>query len=137
MKTYKPVVVKRLEMYARIKKHGEDIKKIFSLPASTDPIKLCKSLRRLETQAQTIQETHGNGFYELASKQEAALMIKLKALLMPNGTPEEFLKFGIFLNTDPRGYALKIPDDIVKENAWTIHKDWGEFGILAPDLNEN
>jgi len=127
---------KKIEMYARIKKHGEDIKKIFSLPASTDPIKLCKSLKRLESTAEIIQEVHGEGFYELASKQEAALMIKLKALLMPDSTPEEFLKFGIFLNTDPRGYALKIPDEIVKENAWTIHKDWGEFGILAPDLNE-
>tara|TARA_B000000557_G_scaffold84782_1_gene68031 strand:- start:579 stop:980 length:402 start_codon:yes stop_codon:yes gene_type:complete len=127
---------KKIELYARIKKHGEDIKKIFSLPADTDPIKLCKSLRRLESTAEIIQEVHGNGFYELASKQEAALMIKLKALLMPNGTPEEFLKFGIFLNTDPRGYALKIPDDIVKDNAWTIHKDWGGFGIIAPDLNE-
>ena len=128
---------KKIEMYARIKKHGEDIKKIFSLPADTDPIKLCKSLRRLETQAQTIQETHGNGYYETAARQEAVLIVKLKNLLMPNGTPEEFLKFGIFLNTDPRGYALKIPDEIVKKNAWTIHKDWGEYGIIAPDLNED
>jgi|9_EtaG_2_1085328.scaffolds.fasta_scaffold06133_4 hypothetical protein len=137
METYKPVVVKKLEMYGRIKKHGEDIKKIFSMPADTDPIKLCKSLRRLETKAQRIQETHGNGYYETAAREEAALIVKLKNLLMPAATPEEFLKFGIFLNTDPRGYALKIPDDIVKQNAWTIHKDWGEFGILAPDLNED
>ena len=128
---------KKIEMYARIKKHGEDIKKIFSLPASTDPVKLCKSLRRRETEAQMIQEVHGNGLYRLSAKLEAKLMIKLKALLMPNGTPEEFLKFGIFLNTDPRGYALKIPDEIVKANAWTIYKDLGEFGILAPDLNES
>ena len=56
---------------------------------------------------------------------------------MPDSTPEEFLKFGIFLNTDPRGYALKIPDDIVKKNNLIIHQDWGEFGILAPDLNES
>ena len=136
METYKPVVVKRLEMYARIKKHGEDIKKIFSLPADTDPIKLCKSLRRLESTAQTIQETHGNGYYKTAARQEAALIVKLKNLLMPDSTPEEFLKFGIFLNTDQRGYALKIPDKILKQNAWTIYKDMGEFGILAPDLNE-
>jgi hypothetical protein len=128
---------KKIEMYARIKKHGEDIKKIFSLPADTDPIKLCKSLRRLESTAEIIQEVHGNGFYEVAANKEAQLMIKLKALLMPKATVEDFLKFGIFLNTDPRGYALKIPDDIVKENAWTIHKDWGGFGIIAPDLNEN
>ena len=128
---------KKIQMYARIKKHGEDIKKIFSLPADTDPIKLCKSLRRLETQAQTIQETHGNGYYETAARQEAVLIVKLKNLLMPDSTPEEFLKFGIFLNTDPRGYALKIPDEIVKKNAWTIYKDWGEYGIIAPDLNES
>ena len=127
----------RMEMYARIKKHGEDIKKIFSLPADTDPIKLCKSLRRLETKAQKIQEIHGNGKYEEAAREEAQLMNKLKNLLMPDSTPEEFLKFGIFLNTDPRGYALKIPDNIVKQNNWTIHKDWGEFGIIAPDLNES
>ena len=128
---------KKIEMYARIKKHGEDIKKIFSLPASTDPIKLCKSLRRLETKAQRVQDIHGSGKYEEAAKEEAQLINKLKNLLMPDSTPEEFLKFGIFLNTDPRGYALKIPDDIVKQNNWTIHKDWGEFGIIAPDLNEN
>ena len=127
---------KKIEMYARIKKHGEDIKKIFSLPASTDPIKLCKSLRRLEAEAVTIQTTHDNGHYWEAANQEAKLMNKLKVLLMPKGTVEDFLKFGIFLNKDQRGYALKIPDDIVKENAWTIHKDWGEFGIIAPDLNE-
>ena len=128
---------KKIKMYARIKKHGEDIKKIFSLPASTDPIKLCKSLRRLETKAQRIQDIHGSGKYEEAAKEEAQLINKLKNLLKPDSTPEEFLKYGIFLNTDPRGYALKIPDDIVKQNNWTIHKDWGEFGIIAPDLNES
>ena len=128
---------KKIEMYARIKKHGEDIKKIFSLPASTDPVKLCKSLRRLETEAQTIQTTHGNGFYEVAANKEAQLFIKLKALLMPKATVEDFLKFGIFLNTDPRGYALKIPDEIVREKNLTISRDWGGFGIIAPDLNED
>ena len=127
---------KKIEMYARIKKHGEDIKKIFSLPADTDPVKLCKSLRKLESTAQVIQEVHGNGYYELAAAQEGALMIRLKHLLMPGSTIEEFQKMGIFLNTDPRGYALKISDEIVKDNAWTIHKDCGEFGIIAPDLNE-
>jgi len=128
---------KKIEMYARIKKHGEDIKKIFSMPADTDPIKLCKSLRRLENKAEGIQELHNNGHYGESARQEAALIVKLKNLLMPDATPNEFLKFGIFLNTDPRGYALKIPDEIVKANNWTIHKDWGEFGIIAPDLNEN
>ena len=137
METYKPVVLKKLEMYARIKKHGEDIKKIFSMPADTDPIKLCKSLRRLENTGEAIQELHNNGHYGESARQEAALIVKLKNLLMPDATPNEFLKFGIFLNTDPRGYALKIPDEIVKENNLTIHKDWGGFGIIAPDLNEN
>lgn len=123
---------KKIEMYARIKKHGEDIKKIFSLSADTDPIKLCKKLYKFEKQAQAIQMMHYKGNYKEAALREGQLFGRLMVFLLkdPNN------KFQIFLNTDPRGYALKIPDEIVKEKNLTIHKDWGEFGILAPDLNE-
>ena len=124
---------KKIEMYARIKKHGEDIKKIFSLPADTDPIKLCKKLYKFEKQAQAIQMLQYNGNYKEAAFREGQLFGRLMVFLLKD--PDN--KFKIFLNYDPRGYALKIPDDIVKEKNLTIHKDWGEFGILAPDLNES
>ena len=134
METYKPVVVKRLEMYARIKKHGEDIKKIFSLPADTDPIKLCKKLRQYELKAQKIQDIHAAGQYEKAAREESLLFVGLMLFLKQTSGNE----FGIFLNMDQRGYALKISDDIVREkNLRFMHKDAGGFGIIAPDLNEN
>jgi len=35
---------------------------------------------------------------------------------------------------DPRGYALKLDDEWTRANAPHIHRDWGGYGILAPDL---
>lgn len=124
---------KKIEMYARIKKHGEDIKKIFSLPADTDPVKLCKKLRQYEIKAQRVQDIHAAGKYEEAAREEALLLVGLVILTLKQTSGNEF---GIFINRDQRGYALKIPDEIVKEKNLTIHKDWGGFGIIAPDLNE-
>ena len=40
----------------------------------------------------------------------------------------------IFLNGDPRGYALKIKDDFIRDNKVNIYKDWGGYGIFAPDF---
>ena len=125
---------KKIEMYARIKKHGEDIKKIFSLPADTDPIKLCKKLRQYEIKAQRVQDIHAAGKYEEAAREEALLLVGLVILTLKQTSGNEF---GIFINRDQRGYALKIPSEIVKEKNLTIHKDWGEYGIIAPDLNES
>jgi hypothetical protein len=46
---------------------------------------------------------------------------------------------GFFVNTDPRGYALKIQDKHVrgegKYSAIRIHQDFGGDGILAPDFS--
>ena len=124
----------KIEMYARIRKHGEDIKKIFSLPADTDPIKLCKRLRKYELRAQKIQDIQAAGRYEEAAREEALLFVGLMVFLKQTSANE----FGIFLNQDQRGYALKISDDVVREkNLRFMHRDAGGFGIIAPDLNEN
>jgi len=40
----------------------------------------------------------------------------------------------VFFNSDPRGYALKIKDDYTRDI--TIYRDWGGYGILAPDFSE-
>jgi len=39
----------------------------------------------------------------------------------------------VFLNGDPRGYALKIDHEYVREHDLSIHRDWGGYGILAPE----
>lgn len=44
---------------------------------------------------------------------------------------------GLYINTDPRGYALKIDDEVFKSNyqGISLETDWGGYGLLAPDLN--
>ena len=42
----------------------------------------------------------------------------------------------LFLNGDARGYALKIDDEYLKNNNFNIHRDWGGYGIIAPDFRE-
>ncbi len=42
----------------------------------------------------------------------------------------------VFFNGDPRGYTLKIRDEYAREHQLKIHRDWGGYGIIAPDLSE-
>lgn len=42
----------------------------------------------------------------------------------------------VFHNGDPRGYAIKIRDEYVREHGLSIHQDWGGYGIIAPDFSE-
>jgi len=42
----------------------------------------------------------------------------------------------VFINRDPRGYALKINDDWMRATDCRLHRDWGGYGIIAPDLTE-
>jgi hypothetical protein len=41
----------------------------------------------------------------------------------------------IFINRDPRGYALKIDDAWMRETNAALHTDWGGYGIIAPEFN--
>ena len=43
----------------------------------------------------------------------------------------------VFLNRDPRGYALKIKSEWMeaRRDSVRLHRDWGGYGILAPDLS--
>lgn len=52
------------------------------------------------------------------------------------------LPAGFFINGDPRGYALKIDPGQSYESDFHpeyvpegMHKDWGGYGILAPEIN--
>jgi hypothetical protein len=40
----------------------------------------------------------------------------------------------VFVNQDPRGYALKIDDEYMRAHSLDLERDGGEYGILAPDL---
>jgi len=118
---------KKVELYKLIKKHGDNLKKLFNLDKSVDSIKLCKSLFRLENKAQKLTLDFANGVIDqnYFDKKIEPLLIKVENILNVLDQP-------IFVNNDPRGYAFKISDTYVKNKE--IFKDWGGYGIIAPDL---
>ena len=128
---------KREEMYEKIEKHGATLNKIFN--TGLENIALCKKLRRLENTAHYYAERWCNGDMNEAEFTEKSADIRklvIKTLkLKPEGNlcPDDMTP--IFYNSDPRGYALKISDSYIKENNIEIYRDWGGYGILAPDFS--
>ena len=143
--------LKRNITTAMIREHGEGLIRFFGLdPNLADPINLCKKLRRLENKAHEITTQLCNGFPNLTPKQSEFLTIrheeklleiekKVRDLLESYQRPRQFKKINaIFINHDPRGYALKLDTETIKYfeelGEDFPHKDWGGYGILAPDL---
>jgi hypothetical protein len=141
----------------RIERHGRNLLAIFPDATEQDPVKLCKKLRRLERIGNAIGLRMCNGpeyrEAELWAAKERVLT-KVQALLgyQTGGVP-------VILNLDPRGYALKIDDEwMSKTNQHDcgyvgpcttcpkcvrptervrLHRDWGGYGIIAPDLSDS
>lgn len=172
-------ITKREQMYARIREHGENLLTIFPNATDRDPVSLCKKLRRLEGQAESLAARNCNGpeFPETGpdsyESRTDAILAKVNALLgnINEYQPKTGAKCGcrrgiqrdncpacegtgyaidfaairnrkplvpVFLNGDPRGYALKIESDWMRERLkLRLHTDWGGYGILAPDLREH
>ena len=116
----------REQMYRDIEKHGNNLCRIFKL--DTDPVKLCKQLRRLENKAHKLAEDYGNGIidgpYEFDVTTDK-ILDRVHELLNATGNY-------IFVNGDARGYALKIEECYAKDI--TIYRDMGGYGIIAPDF---
>lgn len=114
-----------------IEKHGRKLLVIFPHATERDPVKLCKKLRRLEETAHKFAERLCNG-PEFGSEEEQDA-VKTHILdkvydLLGDGPP-------VFLNQDPRGYALKIRDEHAR--GLDIYKDWGGYGIIAPEIGKD
>jgi len=122
------VKMNNVKMYRNIFNHGENLKKVFNLPADTEPVKLCKKLFSLETKAHRLAERWCNG--EITGEQWEAetdkILNKVDQLL---GYSDK--NISVFANGDARGYCLKIK---VKDTPSYFFKDWGGFGIIAPDF---
>lgn len=121
---------KRDRMKDDILKHGFNLKAIFPLN-DWGPVELAKKLHRLETRAHRLAEEQCN---EDVDHSEALDRILQKAIdiLGANTLP---VGKAMFINQDPRGYALKIDDQFVRDNNLTIYRDWGGYGIIAPDFS--
>lgn len=120
------------ELTSRIEAHGRDLLAIFPNAIEQDPVKLCKKLRRLESKGAAIALRLCNGPEYAEGEQERItydLLRKVNILLANANTP-------IFINLDPRGYALKIPDEYMRAHDIKLHRDWGGYGIIAPDFRD-
>ena len=117
-------------LYSRITKHGQNLKAVFNLDQDIDPVKLCKRLFRLENKAHKLALNFCNGKIDQLEWDQKAdkILTKVEAILKN--------KKVLFLNGDARGYALKIDDGYIRNNNLNIHKDWGGYGIVAPDFRE-
>ncbi len=124
---------------AAIRRHGEQLLAIFPNATERDSVKLCKKLRTLEKKAARIGLQLCNGpelSYEDADEQTDRILARVNALLGNDEVP-------VFINRDPRGYALKIDDAWLRAQRAdhrtafkaSIIQDWGGYGILAPEIN--
>jgi len=152
--------LKRNITTAMIREHGLGLIRFFGLdPNLVDPINLCKKLRRLENKAHRITTQLCNGFpehllhldNEVLEDYSKHLEVKLcriegkvRDYLWANQPKlkKNFKKINaIFINGDPRGYALKLDTETIKYfeelGEDFPHKDWGGFGIIAPDLTSD
>lgn len=120
-----------------ITRHGEQLLAIFTGATERDPVALCKKLRRLESRASAIALRLCNGpefpgGYDEVDQLCDALLAKVDALLNFRATgPHD----SVFINRDPRGYALKIRGDAIGN--MPLHRDWGGDGIVAPEFGKN
>jgi hypothetical protein len=122
---------------AAVMAHGQNLIALFHLPKDTDPVTLCKKLRRLEREASNIGLRLCNG---PEYPTEDAADIATERILDRVDKLIGFRALGIpvFVNRDPRGYALKIDYEHMLQNhkgaVARLHRDWGGYGIIAPDL---
>ena len=114
-------------MNEQIFRHGVNVKAIFGLDCSA--VSIAKSLHRLEVKAHRLAEMECNGD-AVPEGWEESIFKSLDNLLhfTAKGIP-------VLVNGDPRGYALKIDDGYVREKRVDIYRDWGGYGILAPEFD--
>lgn len=122
-----------MKYYAAVQyvRHVDALIRLFPFRTEDDPEKLMRKLRRLEARGRALGLRMCNGpvFKEHEAERIGDRIIEQTHKLLGNNAP-------IFLNTDPRGYALKIKDGFVRttKKAQGLHMDLGGYGILCPDI---
>ena len=120
---------KKQKMYQQIEEHGKNLLVIFPEATVRDPVALCKKLRILERKMARANGDYCNGAIERNDHDyiHQRTFISLTKILNPNNIP-------LYINGDPRGYALKIGDKWMRGNNAVLERDWGGYGTLAPEF---
>ena len=120
---------KKEKMYQQIDQHGQRLNNLFD--TKIDNIALCKKLLRLENKAHRLATKYCNGEidYPTWSMEKSSIHYKVGKILHNNW-------HNIFINEDPRGYAIKFTYSFSQSNIKNMWRDMGGYGIVAPDFRE-
>ena len=120
---------KKERMYNQIDQHGQRLNNLFN--TNINNVELCKKLFRLENRVHRLAEDFCNGYiqYEEFDKDSDIYIEEVANIL---GTEES----NIFINGDPRGYAIKFTQEFTNENIKNMYRDLGGYGIVAPSFSE-
>jgi len=120
--------------------HGRILQGLFPATLHLTPGALCRKLRRAECAlARFNTDACNREVTDREIQAESDTVERVKALLWgpsdskPDNVPP--LKF----NTNPMGYALKIPDRWMRDNRDRVDglcRDWGGYGIIAPEIDQ-
>jgi len=112
-----------------IETHGRNLQALFTACKVKDPVILCRKLRRLETEAArtALAYCNGNADQDALDKCEQSIMRRLEKLLHPGTIP-------VSMHDDPRGYQLKIDSAWMTKTNASLYRDFGGYGILAPEI---
>lgn len=130
-----------------ITRHGESLLKAFPNCTEKNPVALCKKLRRIETSISKVIMDYSCEPGRVTQDQlDHACQLALIRTGNLFGLDANGIKaHGLFVNRDPRGYALKLDNE---PGCWfpewqnqqyasrlpALHTDMAQYGIIAPDL---
>ena len=118
---------KKQQRAENILRHGLCLQRIYPESKAYGPVELCKKLHRIEARAHRLAEEACSYEWVNQDKHDAAMdRCEQRANDILGNGPR------VFVNRDPRGYALKIRTEDTK--GLDIHKDWGGYGIICPDF---
>ena len=100
--------------------HHKALEKLTGKP---DGLQVWRKLRRLEAEATRITVALCNG--EVSQEDVETALEAIKARV------ESIIGGPCYLNRDPRGYALKLPEG---SPDYGLHRDMGGYQILAPEI---
>ena len=106
--------------------HGFDLQRIYPDSNQFGPVTLCKKLYRYEVEASRITKQICSYPIDMDKAEKRLDKIEAKVNDILGAGPE------VFINRDPRGYALKIKTEAAK--GLDIYKDWGGYGIICPEF---
>lgn len=102
----------------------------YQVGCETPGLALWRQLRRIETWFTVYSERYCNGDIDTDGFEQVKNQARNRLSRVFGGRIPD----GVFLNSDPRGYALKLDNEKV-QIPQGMDTDWGGYGILAAEID--